>query len=88
MYFNITQILCFKNKFSALKIQIFYFKNTFFILKTLVAKPAETNFEQGLLSIFDCRKVINYIQSQYYFDKIRNMTSLLNMFCQQIDSRN
>jgi len=31
----------------------------------MIAKPAETDFEQSLLTIFDCKKATNW-QSLYY----------------------
>jgi len=34
--------------------------------KALITKPAETDFEQSLLTIFDCRKATNCVQSLYY----------------------
>jgi len=44
---------------------------------TLIAKPMETDFEQSLLIIFDCRKATNCAQNLYY-----------QMYCQQITVRN
>jgi len=56
-------------------------KNIRFCNTFLIAKPAEIDFEQSLLSIFDCRKAINYTQNLYYQILLANCCQKYDKAC-------